>query len=195
MTRDEALAIVQERVTNPNMVSHMLATEAIMGALARRLGYDEAQWRLAGLLHDLDAGQTGGVCSVTLKETADTMEIHGTRTVAWLREAGLDDETVLHAIVAHNPANGSTIDTPMDQALFSCDPLTGLVTAAALIRPEKKLALVELKSLKKRFKEPSFAKGARREDIVTCSELGLELDEFLAIGLEAMKGVADDLGL
>jgi len=126
MTRDEALAIVQERVTNPNMVSHMLATEAIMGALARRLGYDEAQWRLAGLLHDLDAGQT-----------ADTMEIHGTRTVAWLREAGLDDETVLHAIVAHNPANGSTIDTPMDQALFSCDPLTGLVTAAALIRPEK----------------------------------------------------------
>jgi uncharacterized protein len=184
MTRDEALAMVRERVTGPNMVSHMLATEAIMGALARRLGGDEAQWRLAGLLHDLDAEQT-----------ADAMEIHGTRTVDWLREAGLNDEAVLHAILAHNPANGSAIDTPMDWALFSCDPLTGLITAAALIRPEKKLALVEPKSLRKRFKEPSFAKGARREDIAMCSELGLELDEFLAIGLEAMKEAADDLGL
>ncbi len=184
MTRDEALALVRERVENPNMVSHMVATEAIMGALARRLGEDEARWRLAGLVHDLDAEQT-----------AETMEIHATRTVEWLREAGLDDEQVLHAILAHNPANGSTIDSPMDRALFSCDPLTGLITAAALIRPEKKLALVELKSLKKRFKEPSFAKGARREDIVTCSELGLELDEFLAIGLDAMKEAADELGL
>ena len=137
-----------ERVENPNMVSHMVATEAIMGALARRLGDEETRWRLAGLLHDLDAEQT-----------AETMEVHATRTVQWLRDAGLDDEQVLHAILAHNPANGSTIDWPMDRALFSCDPLTGLITAAALIRPEKKLALVELKSLKKRFKEPSFAKG------------------------------------
>jgi uncharacterized protein len=184
MTRDEALAIVQERVKNPNMVSHMVATEAIMGALACRLGQDEQQWRLAGLLHDLDAEQT-----------VETMEIHGPRTVEWLRAAGIDDEAVLHAILAHNPANGSTIESPMDRALFSCDPLSGLITAAALIRPEKKLALVELKSLKKRFKEPAFAKGARRENMVTCSELGLELEEFLAIGLEAMKEVADDLGL
>jgi putative nucleotidyltransferase with HDIG domain len=184
MTRDEALAIVKRRAQNPNMVSHMVATEAIMGALSRRLGHEEQQWRLAGLLHDLDAEQT-----------AETMDIHATLTVGWLREAGMDDERVLHAILAHNPANGSAIDTPMDRALFSCDPLTGLITAAALIRPEKKLALVELKSLKKRFKEPSFAKGARREDIATCTELGLELEEFLAIGLEAMKEAADELGL
>ncbi len=184
MTREEALAVVRERVNNPNMMSHMLATEAIMGALARRLGYDEARWRLAGLLHDLDA-----------EETADTMEIHAVRTVGWLRECGLDDEEVLHAILAHNPANGSTIDCEMDRALFSCDPLTGLITAAALIRPEKKLAPVELKSLRKRYREPSFAKGARREDIATCAELGLELEEFLAIGLDAMKEAAGELGL
>ncbi len=94
-----------------------------------------------------------------------------------------------------NPSNGSSIRCDMDRALFACDCLTGLVTAAALIRPEKKLDLVSLKSLKKRFKEPSFAKGARREDIATCSELGLELEEFLAMGLEAMQEVADDLGL
>jgi putative nucleotidyltransferase with HDIG domain len=162
----------------------MLATEAIMGALARRLGYEEGQWRMAGLLHDLDAEQT-----------ADRMEVHGVVTVGWLREAGFDDEAVLQTILAHNPANGSTIDTPMDRALFACDPLTGLITAAALIRPEKKLDLVVLKSLKKRFKEPSFAKGARREDMLTCSELGLTLDEFLEIGLDAMKEVADELGL
>ena len=184
MTRDEALALVQARVTNPNMVGHMVATEAIMGALAGRLDHDEKQWRSAGLLHDLDAEQT-----------ADAMEVHATLTVQWLRKAGLDDEEMLHAILAHNPANGSSIESPMDRALFCCDPLTGLITAAALIRPEKKLALVELKSVKKRFKEPSFAKGARREDMLTCTELGLELDEFLAIGLDAMKEVADELGL
>jgi len=123
------------------------------------------------------------------------MAVHGLRTVEMLREAGLDDESVLQAIAAHNPANGSSVQTLMDRALFACDPLTGLVTAAALIRPEKRLELVALKSLKKRFREPSFAKGARREDMLTCAELGLELDEFLAIGLEAMQEVSDELGL
>jgi uncharacterized protein len=83
----------------------------------------------------------------------------------------------------------------MDRALFACDPLTGLITAAALIRPERKLELVTVKSLKKRFKEPAFARGARREDMLTCAELGLELEEFLLIGLEAMQGIDDDLGL
>jgi putative nucleotidyltransferase with HDIG domain len=184
MRREEALELIRDRVRNPNMVGHMKATEAIMGALARRLEQDETRWRLAGLLHDLDSDETAG-----------DMEIHGIVTVRWLREAGVNDEHVLHAILAHNPANGSTIESPMDRALFACDPLTGLVTAAALIRPEKKLELVTLKSLKKRFREPSFAKGARREDMLTCTELGLELDEFLEIGLDAMKEVADELGL
>jgi uncharacterized protein len=184
VNREEALALVRERVRNENLVNHMVAAEAIMGALARRLGGDEERWRLAGLLHDLD-----------VEETADNMKVHGALTVQWLREAGLEDEDILQAIRAHNSANGSMIGSDMDRALFACDCLTGLVTAAALIRPEKKLALVELKSLRKRFKEPSFAKGARREDIMTCSELGMELDEFLALGLDAMKEVADELGL
>jgi putative nucleotidyltransferase with HDIG domain len=184
VNRQQAVELVQEKVQNENLVNHMVAAEAIMGALAKRLGGDEERWRLAGLLHDLD-----------VEETVDTMEVHGTLTVQWLRDAGFEDEEVLQAILAHNSANGSSVESPMDRALFACDCLTGLVTAAALIRPERRLALVELKSLKKRFKEPSFAKGARREDIMTCSELGIELEEFLAIGLEAMKEVADDLGL
>ena len=184
MNQAEALALIRERVKSENLVNHMLATEAIMGALARRLGEDETKWRLAGLLHDLD-----------VEETNDSPTIHGTLTVRWLREAGLEDGEILQAIAAHNSANGSTIASRMDRALFTSDPLTGLVTAAALIRPEKQLELVSLKSLKKRFKEPSFAKGARREDMMTCSELGIELDDFLDLGLKAMKEVSDDLGL
>ncbi len=183
MNRESAECLVRERVTNENLVRHMLATEAIMGALAERLGEDGERWRLAGLLHDLDAEQT-----------AEAMEAHGTVTVEWLREEGLDDEEVLRAIAAHNPANGSVVDSSMARALFACDPMSGLITAAALIRPEKRLELVTLKSLKKRFKEPGFARGARREDMLTCDELGLELDEFLEIGLTAMQGISDELG-
>jgi putative nucleotidyltransferase with HDIG domain len=137
MTRDEALALVRERVGGENLVNHMLATEAIMAALARRLGADEDQWRMAGLLHDLD-----------VEETADQMEAHAARTVEWLREAGYEDEEVLQAIAAHNPQCGSSIVSTMDRALYACDPLTGLITAAALIRPERRLELVALKSLK-----------------------------------------------
>jgi putative nucleotidyltransferase with HDIG domain len=184
MDREQALGLVREHVQNENLVNHMLATEAIMGALAKRLGGDEQRWRLAGLLHDLD-----------VEETVDRMEMHGVLTAQRLREAGFEDEEVLHAILAHNSANGSTVESVMDRAIFACDCLTGLITAAALIRPEKRLVPVELKSLKKRFKEPSFAKGARREDIMTCDQLGLDLEEFLGIGLEAMKEVADELGL
>lgn len=184
MTHEEALVLVRGRVKNENLVKHMLAAEAIMGALAVRLGGDEDQWRLAGLLHDLD-----------VQQTADRMEVHGTLTVQWLRESGLEDEEILQAILAHNPANGSTVRSSLDRALFACDCLTGLITAAALIRPEKKLDLVTLGSLQKRFKEPAFAKGARREDIMTCSELGLPLDEFLDVGLRAMQEVSDELGL
>ena len=184
MDRESALRLVRERVPNENLVYHMLATEAVMAALADRLGADRERWALAGLVHDLDVA-----------ETADRMEVHGRRTVEWLRAEGLTDEDVLDAILAHNPANGSRITTTMARALFAADPLTGLVTAAALIRPEKKLEAVQLKSLKKRFKEPAFARGARREDIQTCEVLGIPLEEFLAIGLEAMKSVAGEIGL
>ncbi len=184
MDREAALKLVREHVRSENLVNHMLATEAIMAALAERLEGDVDRWAVAGLLHDLD-----------VEETADMMTVHGMRTVEWLRDVGFEDEEVIDAIRAHNPANGSEITTTMAGALLAADPLTGLVTAAALIRPEKKLELVQLKSLKKRFKEPSFAKGARREDILTCEDLGIPLDEFLSIGLDAMKAIAGDLGL
>jgi len=183
MTREEALDSVKANVENENLVKHMLATEAIMETLARRLGEDEDEWGLTGLLHDIDVELTEGDMSSHSKLGADLV-----------RDMGVS-EAVAHAILCHNEAHGVPLESKLDKALFCADPLTGLITAAALVRPDKKLASVEAKSVRKRFKEKSFAAGASREQIASCSELGLELDEFIGLGLKAMQGIAGDLGL
>jgi len=183
VTRKEALDSIRANIENANTIKHMLATEAIMRALARRFGEDEEEWGLAGLLHDIDVELTEGDMSTHSKLGADLA-----------RELGASEATV-HAILCHNQLHGVPLETKLDKALFCADPLTGLITAAALVRPDKKLAGVEAASVKKRFKEKSFAAGASREQIAQCSEINLELDEFLALGLEAMKGIAPSLGL
>ncbi len=183
MKREEALDSVRSNVENENLVKHMLATEAVMRALARRLGGDEEEWGLTGLLHDIDVELTSGDMSSHSKLGADLV-----------REMGAS-EPVAQAILCHNEAHGISPETSLDKALYCADPLTGLVTAAALVRPDKKLAGVEAKSVRKRFKEKSFAAGASREQIASCSALGLELDEFIELGLKAMQGIAADLGL
>jgi putative nucleotidyltransferase with HDIG domain len=183
MNREEALAAVRQNIKNENLVKHMLATEAIMRALAKRFGENEEEWGLAGLLHDID-----------LEIIGDDMKIHSKRSAEMAKQLGAND-TVCHAILCHNGRHGEPFQTMMDKALFCADPLTGLITAGALIRPEKKLAFVEAKSIRKRFKEKSFAAGANREQIAKCSDIGLDLDDFIALGLDAMKRVADSLGL
>jgi len=183
MKREDALNSIKTNVENRNLIKHMLATEAIMRALARHFGEDEDEWGLTGLLHDIDVELTDGDMSTHSKLGADLV-----------REMGADEDMV-HAILCHNEAHGVSRETRLDKALFCADPITGLITAAALVRPDKKLAGVEVKSIKKRFKEKSFAAGAKREQIATCSELGLELDEFIALSLKAMKGIAEDTGL
>ena len=183
MDREDALDSVKANVENENLVKHMLATEAIMRALARRLGEDEEEWGLTGLLHDIDVELTEGDMSTHSKLGADLV-----------RELGASEE-MAHAVLCHNEAHGVPRENKLDKALFCADPLTGLITAGALVRPDKKLAGLEAKSVKKRFKEKSFAAGANREQIALCSELGLELDEFIELGLEAMKGIAPSLGL
>ena len=183
MTREEALDSVKANVENENLVKHMLATEAIMRALARRLGEDGEEWGLTGLLHDIDMELTEGDMNSHSKLGADLV-----------REMEAS-EAMVHAILCHNEAHGIPLETKLDKALFCADPLTGLITAAALVRPDKKLASVEAKSVRKRFKEKSFAAGADREQIARCSELGLELDEFIELGLKAMQGIAKELGL
>jgi len=183
MTREEALDSVRNNVENVNMVRHMLATEAIMRALASRLGENEEEWGLTGLLHDIDVELTEGDMSSHSKLGADLA-----------REMGAS-EAMAQAILRHNEAHGVPRETRLDKALFCADPLTGLITAAALVRPDKKLASVEAKSVMKRFKEKSFAAGANREHIASCSELGLDLDGFIELGLKAMQGIAKELGL
>jgi uncharacterized protein len=183
IARDEALALVEERIPQRNLVNHCVATELIMRALASRLGLadeDVERWGLAGLLHDLDYA-----------ETADDPDRHGLITAEQLR--GVIDDEMLHAILAH--ANKAPRESAMDHALWCADPTTGFIVAAALVRPEKDLAGVQLKSLKKRWKEGAFAKGASREQMAGCERLGIERDEFLQLALEAMQARASEIGL
>ena len=183
MNREEAIDYVRDNVENENLVKHMLATEAIMRSLAKRLGEDEEEWGLTGLLHDIDMELTEGDMSSHGKLGSDlVMEIGGSEAMA-------------HAILSHNEAHGISLDTKLDKALFCADPLTGLITAAALVLPDKKLAGVKAESVRKRFKEKSFAASVNREQIAGCSELGIELDEFIELGLKAMQGIAEELGL
>lgn len=188
--RDEAIKLLKKYIKTENTVKHMLATEAIMGALAEKMDPEKVEgWEMAGLLHDIDY------------ETIDqkTYEGHGKKSVEILKEEGVDlPEEVYGAILAHcyNLYPEYEPKNLMEWSLFICDSLTGLIVATALVRPSKKLADVSLKSLKKKFKEKSFARGTRREDIALCEEkLGIPLDEFMQIGLDAMKNISDDLGL
>lgn len=183
MTREEAFELVKSLVKNENLVKHHLAVEAVMRALAQRFGEDEETWGLVGLLHDADYEITG-----------HDSERHGRVMADMLRERGVE-EVVIEGVMAHNEALGVPRDTNLKKAIYACDELTGLIIAAALVHPEKRLAPLDTKFIMNRFKEKSFARGARREQILTSTELGMELEEFTSVCLEAMKGVAADLGL
>ncbi len=183
MDRQTALALVTGRIPNENLVNHCVATEIIMEALARHFGMDEAdvaRWAMAGLLHDLDYA-----------ETADDFERHGALTAELL--AGDLDAEQLHAILAH--ADKAPRESLMDRALYAGDPATGFIVAAALVRPDRSLAAVEVRSLLKRWKEKAFARGASREQMAACEEMGLTREEFLGIALVAMQARAAEIGL
>ncbi|HHY93439.1 MAG TPA: HDIG domain-containing protein [Firmicutes bacterium] len=183
MERTEALALMRRHVTDKNLRKHTLAVEAVMKALAGRLGEDEKKWSLAGLLHDID-----------YEETKDDPQRHSMVGADMLAQAGVDPE-VVEAVRAHNEAHGLPRPTRMGKALYCCDPLTGLIVAAALIHPDKKLASIDSEFVLKRFHEKAFARGANRDTIRACSDLGLDLEEFIDIGLRAMQGIAPELGL
>lgn len=183
MNRDEALESIRANVANQNSIKHMLATEAIMRALARRLGQDEEAWGLTGLIHDIDVELVQGDAHSHSRLGADLA-----------RELGASEE-MAQAILCHNEAHGVPRQSLLDKALWCADPLTGLIVAGALVRPDKKLAGLEASSLSKRFGEKRFAAGASREQIASCRDLGLEMEEFFALGVEAMLGIAGDLGL
>jgi putative nucleotidyltransferase with HDIG domain len=181
--RTEAFALVTERIPARNLVNHCVAVERIMGALARRFGLadsDVTRWELAGLLHDLDYA-----------ETAEDPERHGLVTARELE--GLVDAEIVHAILGH--AEKVARDSLMDKALYAADPTTGFIVAAALVRPDRDLAAVEVRSLLKRWKEKAFARGASREQMDTCTQIGLTREQFLTLSLAAMQASASEIGL
>lgn len=206
MNRDDALKIIEENVENKNIIKHMLATEAVMKALCNKLrvknsefppeadepmaqrmeNFNEEKWGLAGLLHDGDYSEKVPV------------EKQGIEIASWVEEKGfsLSDE-VKHAMAAHNMRHtGINPESKMDWSIFCCDSLTGLITACALVLPDKKLSDVTVERVLKRFKEPKFAAGTRRDEIQMCEEkLGLPLEEFVKIALEGMQKIAPQLGL
>lgn len=183
MTRDEALALIKQHVKNKNLIKHMLAVEVVMGALAPHFDGDPELWRLAGLLHDIDYDQT-----------FDKPEIHSKLGAQMLADLNLPAELV-NAVRAHNEIHGIERTTPMEKALYCSDPVTGLIVAGALIHPSKKLSAIDKDFILNRFNEKSFARGANRETIAACKELGLSLEDFVTIALEAMQQSASELGL
>ena len=185
ITREQALEFLNKQIENKNIIKHMLATEAIMRTLARKLKIDEDKWGIVGLLHDGD--YTPNV----------PPERQGLEVTEILRKRGFEiPEDVAQAIAAHNHMTGRNPVTAMDWAIFCGDSLTGLIVAATLVLPSRKLADLTVENVLNRFKEKSFAKGTRREDIALCEEkLGIPLPEFVKICLKAMQNISNELGL
>lgn len=183
MDRENAYQIVEQYVKNVNLVRHMLAVEAAMRYYARKYGEDEDLWGITGLLHDFDW------------EIHPTLEEHPQAGEPILREKGVP-EKVIRAIQSHAEHTGIQRESLMEKALFACDEVTGLITAVALVRPSKSLHDLKVKSVKKKWKDKSFAAGANREEMEQgARELGIELWEHVGNVIEAMRSIAPDLGL
>jgi putative nucleotidyltransferase with HDIG domain len=183
MNRENALEIIHEYIKSPNLIKHMLAVEAAMRFYARKFGEDEEKWSVTALLHDFDW------------EIHPTMEEHPQAGEPILREHGVPDE-IIKAVLSHAPHTGVKRETLMEKALFACDEITGLITAVALVRPSRALYDLKPKSVKKKWKDKSFAAGANRDEIEQgAAELGVELWEHVANVIEAMQPIAADLDL
>lgn len=184
MNRDQALNLVKEKISNVNLIKHCLAVEAVMKNLAQHFSEDQEKWMVAGLLHDIDYEQTK---DDPLKHSQVGSEI--------LKKLGVSDD-ICQAVLTHNEAHGLKPESLMARALFVTDPLTGLIIAATLVLPSKKLADVTSQNVLNRFKEKGFARGANREIIGQCeSLLNLKLADFVDLGLRVMQGINNELDL
>lgn len=186
-TRDEALRLMEEWTQSDSLRKHMLAVEAAVVEYARHYGEDEETWAVAALLHDFDYERH------PLAEGGDGG--HPYVGVAHLRDLGYPQE-ILDAILGHADFTGVKRESLLAKALFACDEITGLITAAVLVRPDKDIANLELKSIKKKFKDKAFARGVNRDDVRQgAEELGVDLWEHVGFVLSAMQARAGDLGL
>jgi putative nucleotidyltransferase with HDIG domain len=186
--RDDAWKLLCEYTQNENLRKHALAVEACVRAYARKMGADEALWGLAALLHDFDYERWPNAEHDPVKE-------HPYEGSKILRERGYPEE-VIHAILAHADYSGAPRVSALDHTLYACDELAGFLTACALIKPSKSLREVETASVRKKLKDKAFARGVSREDVARgAEELGIPLDEHISFCIEAMRGIADQLGL
>lgn len=187
-TRDEAWALLCEYTANENLRKHALAVEACVRAYARKRCENEELWSLTALLHDFDYERWPN-------QEHHPSEGHPSSGVPILRERGYPEE-MIRAILGHAGYTGVARESALDHVLFACDEMAGFLTACALIRPGKTIFEVEPASVKKRMKDKAFARGVSREDLVKgAEELGLPLEEHMAHCIDAMCGIADQLGL
>lgn len=182
-SREESLALLKEYTKSESLIKHALGVEAVMRAYARKYGEDEEIWATVGLLHDFD---------YEVHPTADKHPVEGSKI---LRERGYPED-IIYAILCHADYLDLERKSLMDKAIFAVDELVGLVTAVALVRPNKSVMEVEVKSVRKKMKDKAFARGVIREDIINgTAQLGVDMDEHIALVIQAMQGVAEELGL
>ena len=182
-SREDAWKILNEHTKKPSLIKHALATEAAMRAYARKYGDDEELWAVTGLIHDVDY------------EEHPTAEEHPIVGATMLSEMGWPEE-IIDAIKGHATYLNVPRETKMAQTLFAVDELTGLIVACTLVRPSKSIHDLKVRSVRKKWRDKAFARGVRREDIeLGTSELGVELSEHIGVVIEAMRSVADELGL
>jgi putative nucleotidyltransferase with HDIG domain len=182
MTREDAIKLVRSYVSKENNIKHMIAVGAVMKEAGTKLGEDAQKWEVVGILHDIDFERCSGPSDHTVK-SREMLQ-------------GLVDEDVIEAIMAHNHEyTHVSVDTKLKKALIAGDAVSGLVIACALVMPSKKLADVKLESLRKKYLSKDFARNVSRERIGICTDIGLALEDFLALSLEGLKEVSGELGL
>ncbi|MGE5313374.1 MAG: HD domain-containing protein [Acidobacteriota bacterium] len=183
MNREEALALLFEYTQSDSLRKHAFAVDIALRAYARKFNQDELEWGITGLLHDFDY------------EMYPTMPDHPLKGSEILKEKGYP-EHIRTAILGHASYTNVPRETLLAKTLFACDELSGFLTACALVKPNRKIAEVEVSSVKKKMKDKAFARAVRREDIVAgAEELGVPLDEHIQFVIDALKGEADTLGL
>jgi putative nucleotidyltransferase with HDIG domain len=183
LMRDEALNLIRKNVTKRNVIYHMLAVEAIMRSVAKHFGEDENRWGLIGLLHDVD-----------YEKTEATPEKHSILAEDILR--GMVPDDYIKSIKTHNfRYTGIKPENKIEKALIASDAISGLLVACALVMPSKKLADVKVETVAKKFRDKDFARGAERERILICEEIGISKEKFFEISLDGLKNVASEIGL
>ncbi|MBN2520919.1 MAG: HDIG domain-containing protein [Bacteroidales bacterium] len=184
LSRSEALNILYKYIKNKKLIYHSKSSEAVMRALAKYLSEDVDKWGITGLLHDIDA-----------EITNNDMKIHGLKAKEILKEYDIDEE-IIEAIIMHNEeATGKERITLFQHALAAGETVTGLIYATALVYPDKKIASVKYKSVIKRMKQKAFAASVKRENIMECEKIGVPLEDFIKISVDAMCEIGDEIGL